>query len=499
MKFLRLICWLWFTALLFSPLFAQTNTWMTQYVTLDDGSNGTGYQTSSVAAVGPNRFVALVTQTPLAPNEPFLFNVNGNYLVGYWDADSVNGRVPSPINGQQTVPQYAVDGQYTDWTSGLDLVTLSGAWQIASGGANNFVYVANNDADHNILVFELTGTGLVSTDYRMATGSENIYAIEVDDNGYVYVCDYKGSAAKNNEIKVFAPIGTPGTTWGEPFVHNDAPVTVIDLPEGRYQGLTVSGDGTQLFVSKSDEYRILKFTGDPNSGYTLDAGWERQLTEADTIPNNNGTVDRVTYLGLAYLNSPPSLYAAVDSFIYRGDTGGYVYGRLHRIDPDGGWVVDSIDIAKWNFDNTGSYSTGSSNGRVGGFTSVCDVDVEESEQAAYTQTFYGWAVEKWIFDGTLVGVEPVSGTIPQQFRLKQNYPNPFNPSTTIEFDLKESAFVTLEVFNLVGQKVATLVKEQLQPGTYRKVFNAGNLPSGIYFYRMSAGNFTATYQMSLLK
>ena len=476
-------------------LFAQTDTWMTEYVVLDDAANGTGYQTSSVAAIGANRFVALVTEDPIGPTEPFIFNVDGNYLVGYWDADSVNGRVPSPIGGQQTSPLYQTGGQFTDWTSGLDQVTLAGAWQIASGGPNSFIYVANNDNDHNILVFELTGTGLVSTDYRMITGTENIFAIEVDDNGYVYVADFIGSDAKTDEIKIFKPIGAAGTTWGDAFVHNDAPVSTIDLPEGRYMGLTVSGDSTQVFVSKSDSYSILKAVGDPENGYTEDTIFERQLSESDTI----GIGQRVTYLGLAYLNEPPSLYAAVDSFIYSGGSGGYRYGRLHRIDPEFGWVVDSVDIAEWNLIRTGDYSSGSGDGRAGGYTSVCDVDIDELSQAAFTQTYYGWAVEKWFYDGFLVGVEPVSNTVPENFHLKQNYPNPFNPSTTIEFDLQESAFVTLEIYNVVGQKVRTLVKEQLQPGTYKSLFDAQGLPSGNYFYKLTAGDFTATSQMSLTK
>ncbi|MEZ4764794.1 MAG: hypothetical protein R3C26_16945 [Calditrichia bacterium] len=152
------------------------------------------------------------------------------------------------------------------------------------------------------------------------------------------------------------------------------------------------------------------------------------------------------------------------------DPGDIGHGRLHRIDPEFGWVVDSVDIAEWNLTRTGDYSSGSGDGCAGGYTSVCDVDIDELSQAAFTQTYYGWAVEKWFYDGFLVGVEPVSNTVPENFHLKQNYPNPFNPSTTIEFDLQESAFVTLEIYNVVGQKVRTLVKEQLQPGTYKSLF-----------------------------
>ena len=194
-------------------MFAQVGSgnWRTQYVTLDANANGTGYQTASVAAVEPNSFAALVTQSP--PTNDIFLSIPGNYLVGYWNADSVTGRVNSPINGNSTQPLYGTSGQYTDWTSGLDQVTLNAAWQIAAGGPDNYVYVANNDDLHNILVFQLTASELVSTDYRMETGSENIYAIEVNDDGYVFVADYEGTDAKSNEIKVYAGIGAPGTNF----------------------------------------------------------------------------------------------------------------------------------------------------------------------------------------------------------------------------------------------------------------------------------------------
>lgn len=96
-------------------------------------------------------------------------------------------------------------------------------------------------------------------------------------------------------------------------------------------------------------------------------------------------------------------------------------------------------------------------------------------------------------------VEPVSGNIPSDFELNQNYPNPFNPSTTINFSIPVEAFVTLDVYNAIGQKVASLVNEDKSAGTYNVDFNASNLTSGIYFYKISAGNFTETKKMILMK
>jgi len=398
---LTLLLFVCITVLFLLNGFSQTNEWMTEYTTFDDALNGTGDQTSSVAVVGPNRFVALVTMTPNSLLE--LFNPPGNYLVGYWDADSGNGRVPSPINGQQTMPLYNVDGQFTSWGV-LDVVQLTGAWQIASDDSNR-VYVANNDGNHNILVFQIDETGVTTTDYRMETGSENIFAIEVDKNGYVYVVDYEGNASKTDEVKVYARINAPGTTWGDFGGHTDAPVTTIDLPDGIYQGITVSDDGTSLFISATSEKSIWKYIGDPVGGYTLDNSFQFTLSPFDSLIGD--PINKPSVLGLAYLNDPPLVFAAVDTFINGTSAGEYDYARIYVIDPMTAANLDTIDIAEWNFAITGDYSTGSNNGRAGGFGSVADVDIEASQPAVYTQTYYGWAVEKWLFDGDLGSLLPV--------------------------------------------------------------------------------------------
>ena len=89
--------------------------------------------------------------------------------------------------------------------------------------------------------------------------------------------------------------------------------------------------------------------------------------------------------------------------------------------------------------------------------------------------------------------------IPTQFSLSQNYPNPFNPTTTIEFALPQTEWVTLQVFNILGQQVITLVSEKLNPGVYRYDWKAQDIPSGIYYCRLQAGNFQDVKKLILLK
>ncbi|MFA5095573.1 MAG: T9SS type A sorting domain-containing protein [Candidatus Paceibacterota bacterium] len=100
---------------------------------------------------------------------------------------------------------------------------------------------------------------------------------------------------------------------------------------------------------------------------------------------------------------------------------------------------------------------------------------------------------------TPVGVERIEGQIPKRFVLEQNYPNPFNPTTTIKFTVLEKGQVNLTVYNLLGQEVKTLVSEEKQKGSYEVVFNAANLPSGTYFYRLQIGSSVETKKMLLVK
>ncbi|HEY5614792.1 MAG TPA: PQQ-dependent sugar dehydrogenase [Bacteroidota bacterium] len=92
-----------------------------------------------------------------------------------------------------------------------------------------------------------------------------------------------------------------------------------------------------------------------------------------------------------------------------------------------------------------------------------------------------------------------SGATPKTFSLHQNYPNPFNPKTTLGFQIAESGMVRLRIFDLLGNVMATLVNEELQPGNYRSSWNATGFPSGVYFYRLEAGAFVETKTMLMLQ
>ncbi len=123
----------------------------------------------------------------------------------------------------------------------------------------------------------------------------------------------------------------------------------------------------------------------------------------------------------------------------------------------------------------------------GGFSTINDEPA--SFLAAYTDVSIG--------EPTTINESPEQQ--PSSFILSQNYPNPFNPTTTISYSIPTNNYVTLKVFNILGQEVALLVNENLAAGKYTVTFNAGNLTSGVYLYRVEAGSFRSVKKMLLIK
>ena len=101
--------------------------------------------------------------------------------------------------------------------------------------------------------------------------------------------------------------------------------------------------------------------------------------------------------------------------------------------------------------------------------------------------------------GNPVGIININSEIPNEFSLGQNYPNPFNPATKIKFELRNTSFTNLVIYDGLGREVETIVNEQLNAGSYKADWNASNFPSGVYFYKLTTGDFSKTNKMLLIK
>jgi hypothetical protein len=109
-----------------------------------------------------------------------------------------------------------------------------------------------------------------------------------------------------------------------------------------------------------------------------------------------------------------------------------------------------------------------------------------------------WGTTSAVINVTGIDEELV-GLRPESFALFSNYPNPFNPTTKIRYAISQTAFTSLEIYSILGEEVATLINEEKTPGVYEVNFDAANLTSGTYLYKLQSGSFTETKKMIILK
>ncbi len=481
------------TLLLIGAFVSSSNAqWQCLYATYDDdacpSNNATGHNTFGVGVIKPDMFVALVMTRGAR-----------NFLIPYVNADSTSGRRYSYGYGST-----ATAGIYQLWTDGaFDQIQFYNVFSIVAT-PDSLIYAANNnnpaisnDPEHNILVFKYADDTIkvVTPYWRTSTSLNGVYGLALDATKRVYI-SHDTTFNQAEDIKIFAPV----TSWGTS--HVETPLRTIDLPNGIYKGLTVTPDGRNIFISDFSNRKVLKYTGSAASGYTLNTGFNFQVT--DTIVGTNGSFVRP--LGLAYLSPNNILAVACDSLF--GGSLAYSYGRVYFVNPNTGALIspdtnlNRIDAAAWNLARTGGYNLrGCGNGDNSGYTSLYDVKFDQLGNV-YTQSNYGWTVDKWHYNGTLptiTSVEEVGGTVPETYVLKQNYPNPFNPATTIEFSVLKAGHISLKVYDMLGKEVATLVDEEREPGNFKVTFDASTLTSGTYFYTLRSGGFAETKRMLVIK
>jgi hypothetical protein len=108
-------------------------------------------------------------------------------------------------------------------------------------------------------------------------------------------------------------------------------------------------------------------------------------------------------------------------------------------------------------------------------------------------------LNKVILDHIITGISNSEISLPAEHSLSQNYPNPFNPSTSIKYKVGSIEYVTLKIYDVLGREAAVLVNEVKKPGEYKVEWNASQLVSGVYYYRLTAGSFSDTKKFVLMK
>ena len=145
------------------------------------------------------------------------------------------------------------------------------------------------------------------------------------------------------------------------------------------------------------------------------------------------------------------------------------------------------------------FNQGTAGGNNSGVTTLDDVTLNNNDGTLNNFALSG-STSNWVSSSApITGIKDKQTQIPKEFSLSHNYPNPFNPSTKISYTIPERTKVSLKVFDLLGSEVIELVNGEVETGSYDITFNAANLPSGVYFYRLQAGVFVQTRKMILLK
>ncbi len=257
-------------------------------------------------------------------------------------------------------------------------------------------------------------------------------------------------------------------------------------------------------------------TYDFHGNWTSDAGHNAPLYAPPTDPD--GSVDQgFTYVAVTRGVPTSKITIGIPFYgqnftapgLYQHQTGcsSVIYSTIAPLVGQSGWTRIWDDVSKVPYLQNGGHTA------IISYDDSMSIDMK----CAYAKSKNTAGVMIWALGEDMVGqnqplmdavgiamttVNAIStGTTDdiRNFKLIGNYPNPFNPATRIKFQVGSSRFVTLRVYDILGHGVATLINEQLRPGVYEADFSGEQLPSGVYFYRLTAGNYSNSKKMLLLK
>lgn len=401
----------------------------------------------------------------------------------------------------------------TGKTESTDFPATVGAYQTTFQGGGFYV-----QTDAFAAKLNSSGDTLIYSTYLGGSNNESGWDIEADNSGNAYITGFTLSA--NFPMTV----GAYQTTLNG---NSDAYVTKLNplgtaLLYSTYIGGDDSETGYGIALDGSDNAYITGLTGSTDYPTTPGAFQETSQGSNDAFvakfnPSGNELIYS-TYLGGS--NSESGRSIALD-----GSGNAYIVGTTASADfpitadayqtsIEGG-PYDAY-VSKLN--SSGSdldYSTfiggsesehisgialdGFDNAYIGGYTSSPDFPTTEG---AYQPTYQGTNGDAIVFKigGFATDIkENDVGNLPLDFKMSQNYPNPFNAQTTIQYSLAEPSEVTIEIYDLLGRKVETFLDQEQQAGQHQVVWDASKHSSGVYFYRIEAGDIVETKRMVLLK
>ncbi|MBI4546471.1 MAG: T9SS type A sorting domain-containing protein [Ignavibacteriae bacterium] len=301
-------------------------------------------------------------------------------------------------------------------------------------------------------------------------------SVIADNDGGVIV--YDGTGSSSNILIVAQRIDSSGVfVWKNPYVVLDD--SSIFNVQGNPVAINVDGGATFVWVKRVGNFNRAYTQRVRSDGSLAFSGGPIEVSAFDSAANGTWAIVTSGHDSKIYINAD-------------GRNNNSLYGQ--RIDSSGNrlWNTNDNVISLRQLGYVDAITDA-----VGGFIVV-----------GFDQSDFGIRTQQVSVNGNLgeiiLSVRESLFEIPQQLYLYQNFPNPFNPHTKIRFEIPERAHVLLNVYNLMGQEVATLVDGVKEPGRYEVIFSAEGgdasaLSTGIYFYRLNAGNYTSVRKLILIK
>ena len=334
-------------------------------------------------------------------------------------------------------------------------------------------YYSSSAANTNIAVIKYNSSGNLEWSKEIngsGNGDDNSWGIVVDDEDNIYVTGYT-TALLNNIDCYTARFSSTGTLlWSRTY-------NGTGNQTDKAWGIVVDSDGSAYITGQTT-------SNNSNTDFLTIKYSSNGLMQWNSIYNGVGNKEDVS-IGIDLLPNENNLFVTGKSW---GTNNNYDFATI------------KYNTGNGNQSQVNIYSLSSNSQDI-------PTDIKSSKSGHIVVTGYGVNIagvnetDSYISTISLNwGSEPISNTeIPSAFSLEQNYPNPFNPSTSIKFSLPDDISVKLAIYDVIGRVIDVLVERRLEAGIHTVSFNAMNLPSGIYFCKLEAGNYNAVKKMSLVK
>ena len=336
---------------------------------------------------------------------------------------------------------------------------------IIDGTGNHGISVLNNSPDNLFHNIEISNAGTSSIYYAMQFGNDSpgnqIRNVTISSGGGGL--SVRTDSTVVDSLAVSGVSGTAVRLWQEAKGNSLSNLFLSDN--------TMDFQSTGQSTGNSVEYMAL------GSGAISFLARDIRINHTDPPDVLPGGLEELPY------------YVEISSSSIAGDEPNVDFIRFYY-DPEvlQGWDETTLEI--WRYDDESGWTRPAENSFTTG--------VNTEEKYVYAENITEFSIFA-VLSSELPTTVAEQEMLPDAFRLAQNYPNPFNPSTLIRYELPKSAQVRLEVYNLLGERVATLVDARREAGSHQATFDAGHLASGVYLYRLQAGDFVRTKKLTLIR